>query len=94
MDRKTKIEKQSDQFKINVNNLVTILLENKVFVTKQSINERAIKLIREKFGVSERQAHRYLREVRKEILKTSEELKQTAILKANQKGELQGMLLH
>lgn len=91
MDRKTKIEKQSDQFKINVNNLVTILLENNVFVNKRSINERAIKLIREKFGVSERQAHRYLREVRKEILKTSEELKQIAINKAYRKSELNSL---
>ena len=88
MDVKTKYDKQTAQFRINVNNIVVMLLENKVFITPGSVTQLAVNLIKEKFGFRERQAKHYLSEARKEILKTTETLKQIAIQKAIDKGEL------
>lgn len=46
-------------------------------------------MIREKFGLHERQAQKYLKAAREEVLKISEELKRAAIKKALEKGELE-----
>ncbi len=71
---------QSDQFKINVNNIVVLLLNQKtLFFNTRSASCEAVNLIKDRFGLSDRQANRYLNEARKEILRITETQKEHAI---------------
>ncbi|HCY77749.1 MAG TPA: hypothetical protein DHV28_17700 [Ignavibacteriales bacterium] len=71
---------QSDQFKINVNNIVVLLLNQKtLFFNTRSASCEAVNLIKEKFGLCERQAKLYLQAARKEILRVTEMQKEHAI---------------
>jgi len=82
--------KQKEQFKINVNNIIVLLLNQKtLFFNERSATNEAVNLIRDRFGISERQAQRYLYAARKEILKITEQQKQDAIKEAFSKGNLE-----
>jgi hypothetical protein len=80
---------QSDQFKINVNNIVVLLLNQKtLFFNTRSASCEAVNLIKEKFGLRERQAKLYLKEARKEILRVTEMQKEHAIKEVFKKENL------
>lgn len=89
MNAEQKQRMQSNQFKINVNNIVVLLLNQKtLFFNERSATNEAVKLIRDRFGISERQAQRYLNAARKEILRITEQQKQDAIKEAFKKENL------
>lgn len=71
MDVEQKHIKQRDQFFINVNNIVRELLKNDILFTNGSATKEAIRLIMNSLGRSQRQATRYLKAAREEILKVS-----------------------
>lgn len=90
MNADKKYAKQKDQFKINVNNIIVLLLNQKtLFFNERSASNESIKLIRERFGLSERQAQRYLYAARTEILRITEQQKQDAIKEAFSKENLE-----
>ena len=82
MDAKTKHQKQTDQFRINVNNIVVMLLKNNTLFSERSATKESVKLIMGSIGLKERQAKFYLKAARKEILKVSEIQKNDAIFKS------------
>lgn len=83
-------EDRSKQFKINVNNIIVLLLNQKtLFFNERSASKEAVKLISDRFGLSDRQANRYLTEARKEILRITEQQKQDAIREAFTKENLE-----
>lgn len=67
---KTK-DKNTTQFYINVNGIVRELLKNDILFTTESASKESLRLIRDSLGVSQRQANRYLKAAREEILKVS-----------------------
>ena len=90
MNAEQKHRMQSNQFKINVNNIVVLLLNQKtLFFNERSATNEAVKLIRDRFGISERQAQRYLNAARKEILRITEQQKMDAIKEAFTKEKLE-----
>jgi hypothetical protein len=88
MDAKTKYKKQTDQFKINVNNIVVMLLKNNSLFNKRSATREAICLIMSSLGCKQRQAKDYLKAAREEILKVSEIQKVNAINQAIETGRI------
>jgi len=82
VDAKTKHQKQTDQFRINVNNIVVMLLKNNTLFSERSATKESVKLIMGSIGLKERQAKFYLKAARKEILKVSEIQKNDAIFKS------------
>ena len=73
---------QSDQYKINVNNIVILLLKDNILFTNRSATQEAMKLIRNALGCAERTATRYLTAARQEILKVTDIQKENAIKEA------------
>ena len=93
MNIEEKKKKQSDLFKINVNKIVTVLLEKKVlFMNPGSASMDARQLVSQAFGLSDRQAQRYLAAARKEVLKITEAQKKKAVLKAIKLNEIPEIL--
>lgn len=88
MDAKTKKEKQTIQFKINVNNIVVLLLKNNTLFNQKSATKESVCLIMNTLGLKQRQAKIYLKEAREEILKVSEILKENAIKQAIESGKI------
>lgn len=88
MDAKTKKEKQTTQFKINVNNIVVLLLKNNTLFNQKSATKESVCLIMNTLGLKQRQAKIYLKEAREEILKVSEILKENAIKQAIESGKI------
>lgn len=88
MDAKTKYLKQTDQFKINVNNIVVLLLKNNTLFNQRSATRESICLIMNTLGLKQRQAKLYLKAAREEILKVSEILKENAIKQAIESGKI------
>lgn len=88
MDAKTKKEKQTAQFKINVNNIVVLLLKNNTLFNQKSATRESVCLIMNTLGLKQRQAKIYLKEAREEILKVSEILKENAIKQAIESGKI------
>lgn len=77
------IEKEhTEQFYINVNNIVRELLRNDILYTNRSATNEAIALIKKSLGLEERQAKSYLKAARKEIQKITEVQKKEAINQA------------
>lgn len=78
-----KIDKEhTEQFYINVNNIVRELLRNDILYTNRSATNEAIALIKKSLGLEERQAKSYLKAARKEIQKITEVQKKEAINQA------------
>ncbi len=88
MDAKTKYQKQTDQFKINVNNIVVLLLKNNTLFNHNSATKNAVELISNTLGMRERQAKLYLKAAREEVLRVSEILKENAIKQAIESGRI------
>lgn len=88
MDAKIKFVKQTDQFKINVNNIVVMLLKNNTLFNKSSATRESVSLIMNSLGCKQRQAKLYLKAARQEILKVSEILKENAIKQAIESGKI------
>jgi len=88
VDAKTKYLKQTDQFKINVNNIVVLLLKNNTLFNQRSATRESICLIMNILGLKQRQAKLYLKAAREEILKVSEILKENAIKQAIESGKI------
>jgi len=88
VDAKTKKEKQTAQFKINVNNIVVLLLKNNTLFNQKSATRESVCLIMNTLGLKQRQAKIYLKEAREEILKVSEILKENAIKQAIESGKI------
>ena len=78
-----KIEgKHTDQFYINVNNIVRELLKNDILLANKQAASEAIRLIKKSLDLEDRQAKDYLKAARKEILRITEIGKKEALTQA------------